>query len=361
MAGLRHPALGAAALGLALLLGALRAQADAPQCQALTSAANRAATALLSRVEADGRFRYREDAQGQPLPGYNLVRHAGALYALAAHPPSLGEPALQRATTFLAASLRPVPDWPGSSALWSDAEGHPQRAKLGASGLALAAFAALAAAGERAPPLPDLQALGHFIVQMQDDSGRFHMRYVQGVGALRRHSLYYPGEAALGLYRLAALDGDARWVLAADRALRVLAAQRAREGRWPPDHWALIAAAEPLAPQWQAGAREALVTALLAEADGQGALTGDGRSTPTATRLEGLLAALSSPLAAVSRQQASDAVAPALRFLLGLQRPEGTLPAGGAGAMAGEHRIDYTQHALSAFLEALRQGRCLKS
>lgn len=361
MAALRRTSLAACALGLALLLAPRSAATEPVPCQRLVSAADRAAEALLSRVEHDGRFRYREDAQGQPLPGYNLVRHAGALYALAAHPPSLGHPALQRATAFLATSLRPVPDWPGSSAIWSDAEGHPRRAKLGASGLALAAFAALAAAGEPAPALPKLQALGAFIVQMQDDDGRFHMRYVEGLGALRRHSLYYPGEAALGLYRLAALDGDARWVRAADRALQMLAEQRARTQRWPPDHWALIAAAEPLAPRWQAGAREALVTALLAEADGRGALTGDGRSTPTATRLEGLLAALSAPLAAGSQQQASAAVAPALHFLLRSQHPEGTLPAGGVGPAAGEHRIDYTQHALSAFLEALRQGRCLKS
>ena len=332
-----------------------------PSCADLDAAAQRAAQALLKRIDAQGRFTYREDARGQALPGYNLARHAGALYALAAHPPSLRNPALARATHWLARQQRPLADWPGTAAIWSDAEGHPRRAKLGAAGLALAAFADLRAQGAAAPPLRDLQALAAFLVQMQDDAGRFQMRYVEGIGAQRRHSLYYPGEAALGLYRLAALDGDPRWVRAADRALAVLIEDRERQQQWPPDHWALIAAAEPNAASWPAGAREALIEALLAEARPDGALTLDGRSTPTATRLEGLLAALPQRLADAARQKAEAATAPALQVLLAMQRADGTLPLGGAGRSAGEHRIDYSQHALSAFAEAARRGHCLKN
>ena len=351
----------AAALLLSLLLGSTAAHALPPRCAVLDAAADRAAQALLTRIDAQGRFSYRERASGEPLPGYNLVRHAGAIYALAAHPPSLRSPALARASHWLARQQRPLADWPGTAAMWSDAEGHPQRAKLGASGLALAAFAALRAQAAPAPPLADLQALAAFIVQMQDDAGRFHMRYAEGRGALRRHSLYYPGEAALGLYRLAALDGNPRWRQAADRALAVLIADRQAQQQWPPDHWALIAAAEPNAKPWPQGARAALITALLAEARSDGALTQDGRSTPTATRLEGLLAGLTQPLTAATRQKAEAAVAPALQVLLAMQRADGALPLGGGSPSAGEHRIDYTQHALSAFTEAARRGLCARS
>jgi hypothetical protein len=153
-----------------------------------------------------------------------------------------------------------------------------------------------------------------------------------------------------------------------------------RTQHWPPDHWALIAAAEPNAAPWPAGAREALVRALLVEARSDGALTQDGRSTPTAARLEGLLAALARPewsprlaanatlipqpqklLQARVQAEAESAIALGLPFLLRLQRPDGSLPLGGSGSTAGMHRIDYTQHALSAFAGALAQGRCLKN
>lgn len=336
-----------------LLLAALLAQPSqalaAPlPCSALHQAAAQAASALRLRVDGAGRFTYAETASGEPLPGYNLVRHAGALYALAGQPGAAEDPALHRAAIWLARQQRPLADWPGAAAIWSDAEGHPQRAKLGASGLALAAFADLHRQGLAVQPLADLQALGRFLVQMQDDAGRFHMRYVEGQGAQRRHSLYYPGEAALGLYRLSTLDGDARWASAADRALAQLGRERLRQQRWPPDHWALIAASQPAAAPLEPRHLRGLLRALLAEARADGALTADGRSTPTATRLEGLLAA------AVPASQTSAG----LSWLLAHQRPDGSLAAGGSGPRASEHRIDYTQHALSAFAAGLRLGHC---
>ena len=143
----------------------------------------------------------------------------------------------------------------------------------------------------------------------------------------------------------------------------------------PPDNWALIATAElwkhrqeMTAPTQLAILRHAQ---LIVHADmlGQvlnpndsvvGCYTNDGRSTPTSTRLEGLLAIW--PVLTESASQLSlrgemvVSIQLAIHFLMRCQMEKGPF----AGAMPkGLHlqvqgmtevRIDYIQHALSALL-----------
>lgn len=353
-------------LGITFLVGAAScpaADTPPPACSALETAAARASAALIAHVEPGGRLRYRESADGRILPGYNVVRHAGVLYALAdldAHalaPES--RMARDRASRYLASCcLRPVMVAPDAWAIWSDAEGHPEYAKLGASGLALAAWTALHAQGASAPSLEHLRGLGRFLMAMQDESGLFHMRYHAREGRLRRASLYYPGEAALGLYQLAQLDPDGPWRTAADRAVVALADMRQISGEHPPDHWLLIAtqgySPENLPVDWRAP----LLDALLVEDLEQGALTRDARTAPTATRMEGLAAAYTAVSTDAQRQRIRRALARGGDWLMSRQDRDGAFGRGGVGARAGERRIDTTQHALSALRGARAAGAC---
>lgn len=340
------------------------AQAVEPACRALDAAATRAAEALATRVSADGQLQYLESATGERLPGYNVVRHAGVLYALADLDSGEITPeiaaARDRASRYLeACCLRPVALAPDAYAVWSDAEGHPEYAKLGASGLALAAWAALFERGAASPPLDQLRGLGRFLLAMQDENGLFYMRYHARDGRLRRTSLYYPGEAALGLIRLARLDPSGPWLSGADRAIAALAQARRLSGDYPPDHWLLIAGASHEASGALPGWRTPLVDALLAEANPKtGALTHDARVAPTAARLEGLAGALARSGDAAARQRIRQALTRGSAWLLAQQRADGAFARGGRSARAREHRIDITQHALSALRHARAAGAC---
>ncbi len=120
---------------------------------------------------------------------------------------------------------------------------HPD--SIGAAGLGLAAFAAVDRTRPNTVPLDQLQALGRFVLFLQKPDGGFYSRYLAGKGLDRDwQSLYYPGEATLGLVSLYELDKSREWLIAASRALARLAEDRAGPQEVPPDHWALIAMAE---------------------------------------------------------------------------------------------------------------------
>jgi len=87
--------------------------------------------------------------------------------------------------------------------VWSKAVGYTTEAELGGSALGLVALTEVARAQPGSIPVEDLQSLGRFIVSMQKPDGSFFHRYRAGAGpASGGESLYYPGEAALGLIDL---------------------------------------------------------------------------------------------------------------------------------------------------------------
>lgn len=336
--------------------------------RALAQALHGAAASLTRRIGADGRFRYRIDASGRDHAGYNVVRHAGALWILQdyhrRHPhPQLARD-LDRASRWLEqCCLRELPRWP-LTALWSVPEGAPDEAKLGAAGLALAAWNGMAAQGLAHPPAPDMQRLARFIVYLQKPDGGFHSKHRDGQRDDRWVSLYYPGEAALGLLAQYRRDRDPLWLDAAAMALEYLAATRAKSGAYVSDHWALIASAELASleqharPSLQVHAR-AVVALLLPAQTAAGDFGHQLRTAPSATRLEALAAAHqllppSDPL----RGKISLALMRGSQFLRTLQRQQeplrGAMPR--AAAMSpdrrrDELRIDDTQHALAVWLE----------
>lgn len=365
-----------------------------------------AAGYLSEAVTVSGRFVYLRDLQGSAGDPrrYNVLRHAGALYAMASYPviepPDGGfTEAIKRTAAYLVGCcVGPVDGRTGLLALWSPPERAGSRhaylqAKLGGTGLALAALVQVefVQPGTTAPEM--LAQLAHFIVFMQKPDGSFYSKYIPSRGERSDEwiSLYYPGEAALGLIMLHELSGDSRWLAAAIDALRYLARTREGRGPLPADHWALIATARllkqnpealreasPTFIPWSEKAHplsikgtlrdhaEALVENILAEQiEGHerrclnGGFSPDGRVTPTATRLEGLLSALSFLPEGALRDRVLRAVNIGIRFLVEAQIKNG--PTQGAftrssplctspDARANEIRIDYVQHALSAMI-----------
>ncbi|MBX3209047.1 MAG: hypothetical protein KF764_28700 [Labilithrix sp.] len=399
-----------------------------PLAQAIDEAAD-----YLVRVNgADGRFEYVRFVDGREGPAgqYNVLRHAGSIYALSDYvlaaggrsgdvgsrdgAPAIAQRASEtasRASAYLVSRyVRPLGRDPELLAVWSDPreEAGSSRlpaAKLGGAGLALVALASEAGVDRRvreagaggadagAPTLETMRGLARFICFMQQPSGAFYAKYEEEQGYVRdAESLYYPGEAILALTMLYEIDRDDRWRDAAARGIAQLIASRRGAKTLPNDHWLMIAIDRFLphhtgaAPATKAEMLEhaiALGRAMMKEqADAlatthdpnvAGAFDTEGRTTPAATRLEGLLAlehaVAESPEHAAFRDELRVTIRRGVAFLRrsqvrdgvargGVPRSQsgaavgGDVPDAGAGEARQEQevRIDYVQHALSALL-----------
>ena len=328
----------------------------------------------------NGKFIYQRSVySGDMSTSYNVVRHAGAIYSLgmlnAGHPNPEIVGTMLRAAEFMRTVYMGQDTRSRTLAVWSNPKPKQSQATLGGAGLGLAALAAVDRARPNAVPLEELEAVGRFILFLQRSDGSFVSKYDSTYGLIEgSKSLYYPGEAAVGLISLYELDHDPRWLTAAGKALAYLARNRAGVSPIPADHWALIATArllpycrEPecvksqlvghavhicnriLQDQIQIGSDRRL----------EGGFDVAGRTTPTATRLEGLLAALEFLPSDNSGERLAieGAVKRGIAFLLRSEITAGPYAGGMPGAVldsnnphAANIRIDYVQHALSAWL-----------
>ena len=356
---------------------------------------------LAGVCKADGRFVYRInlDPNVTVQPKYNVLRHAGAMYAMAMRHQwranKATKDALIRAGEFLRKRcVGPVEGKPDMLAVWSRPEmtgsRNPLTVKLGGVGLGLVALLSLEKVAPGQTPLADLRKLGRFVLFMQREDGSFHSKFIPSTGGLDATwiSLYYPGEAALGLLMLYERDPRKEWLQAAANAIGYLARSRKGRPRVPGDHWAMLATAKllplyekvkPPVPREQIVAHavqvcQSLIAGQITDASDPrvfGCIDKRGRTTPTATRLEGLLAALTFLPAeqAPLRRRISTAAEMGIVFLLRSQVksgdragaiPRATVPMAGTSQTAkrfnhrrGEVRIDYVQHAISAMIQYL--------
>ncbi|HEY1810894.1 MAG TPA: hypothetical protein VGG74_00970 [Kofleriaceae bacterium] len=326
-----------------------------------------AAEKLRSLAQPDGSFLYEYRVRdGREIGGYNIVRHAGAIYALAMYehvsPDARTRDVIARASHYLLDAVKPLASPAGTSAVFSmPSPGElDDDAVLGGTALGVVALISADSLAPESIPAATLRALGNFIVYMQRADGSFFSTYTPGEGVTNRFdSLYYPGEAILALARLAAWDKthDPRWHDAAMRGIRFLATSRAKATDLPSDNWALVATEELIGQGGvAAGDRELLVrhaeqivavntSTQIADPKNPlyGCFTDDGRTTPSSTHLEGLLAAA----AVVPREHVAASIAAGIQFLLASQMPDGAMP---ADQRRKTVRIDFIQHALSAFI-----------
>jgi hypothetical protein len=392
---------------LARYYEALQPLPPAPVDVARVEQAAKSAAAYIRRVnDASGQFIYTVnlDPQVPVVRDYSILRHEGTVYSLGMYDDLYPDPdnvaVMKRAVMFLRQCCYVALEGDDVIGIREPDFIANQRSreyyKLGGAGLGLLALVST----ERKSPgfVPSREftrvaALGH-VLQRWD--GSFYSLYSPNDGGPSAHnkSLYYPGEMAKGWVALYELQGEqAQEELdAAVEALMYLARTRAREGSAPADHWALLATDRLLRVAERQGIevpREELVGhalqvchAILEEArhpqpipEMKGSLAPMGAVTATATRLEGLQAALlflpaEHPIVPHIRA----AVDVGLDFLLRAQVNEGRyaggfpqaisrVPDDGTAAtrrfnaQATDIRIDYVQHSLSAMVQYIVMRR----
>jgi hypothetical protein len=358
---------------------------------------------LIHVCQPDGRFIYQVDSVHGTISGrYNIVRHSGTIYSLVMaddlHSSLEIVDTIKRAVAYLKANYVSSDRFAHNdslSAIWSSAiwKNKMPRALLGATGLGLVALVNAARIEPGMISDDDLQALGRFLLFLQKSDGSFHTAYLPLTDKKfdDSPSLYFPGEAALGLLCLYEHDHSIEWLNGAEKALLYLANSCKNVADIPADHWALIATEKiltlPGQPIGDAG-RELLLRhgILICKAILKEQLNGpsddsrddgfdwSGRTTPTATRVEGLLAFLT-VLPSKQTQLRSEMVTSvnrAMHFLLNAQIHTGRFAGGIPRALksaaaplhqdhevddprADEIRIDYVQHYLCAMIRYRQQ------
>jgi hypothetical protein len=354
---------------------------------------------LTKNCDENGKFLYRINVNPdiRVKPKYNLLRHAGTIYALASYdhdyPQEATRDTLKRAAAFLKESaIAPLSEREDLLAVWSHPEltgsRNPLQAKLGGTGLGLVALLSVEKIRPGTTPVEYLRKMGNFLLFMQKSDGSFYSKYIPNKGGRddKWVSLYYPGEAALGLLMLYEKDRSLRWLQGAADSIAYLARKRKGQTWVEADHWALLATAK-LLPLYHL-CRQSLPKKAIEQHAIQicesilerkpanyrndldfGCLTNDGRTTPTATRLEGLLAVIGYLPAEYTslRKRMIPVIYEGLWFLLRAQLRSGPYAGGIPRAVrklpeihhkfsnsfnrrVTEIRIDYVQHALSAMI-----------
>lgn len=323
----------------------------------------------------DGSFHYYYNATEDQFEArrYNIVRHAGTAVSLLdlyeATRDVRYRDAARRALKFLKTRFHRGRH--RNSVYVLDYDG---KAKLGANGLALVAFAKQIKLDPKETERQGATRLANLIRAMQREDGSFVTRYrlrpddPDGID-----SLYYPGEAILGLVRLFKSIGDNRLLDSARRGADFLIESQRMLDVLPPDAW-LMQALEALYNIGRegkyAGHAIALAETMIAEqytdADPPGYSGGFGpgppRSTQAASRAEGLVSAyrVARSIGDARASKIADALKASAMFQLSQQltgRNSASLPnpgraAGGffEGSTPMLIRIDYVQHNISSLL-----------
>jgi hypothetical protein len=355
----------------------------APDRAFLLEAARRGGRYLARAVDETGRFAYSYLPKTDELgDSYNILRHAGTTYSmLELHEVSPDDELLEaarRAIRFLVGAARSTAIEDEELAVIVE-RGF---VKLGGNALACVALTKYTEVTGDRTHLPLVGRLGRWMVKVQRANGRFGVHkqsFPEGkVDGFR--SGYYPGEAVLALLRIHGIDGDDRWLDAAERAARYLIEDRdggLETKELSHDHWLLYALDELYRKRprdlYLRHARR-IVTAIVntqnlapEQPDWRGSYYRPPRSTPTATRTEGLCAAYR-----LERDHGDEEwtgrIRAAIRAGIGFQLrtqfgPESTLyladPRRASGGFRRsltdyEIRIDYVQHNISALLGAYR-------
>ncbi|MGE0494085.1 MAG: hypothetical protein AB7S38_33050 [Vulcanimicrobiota bacterium] len=356
---------------------ALEAPARGPD--ELLEAARRGGDYLLRGLSPEGRFAYcYHPTRDRFSTDYNMLRHAGAVYALLELYQETRQPeyleGARRGLEFMMYSVEESRKFNSTRVLVDDGS-----VKLGGNALAILALARYVdVTGERRW-LAEMEDLAEWMVRNQSPDGRFRVHkenYPAGEDSGFR-SEYYPGEALVALVNLHRLDPDERWLKAARRAARYQIRRARREKRPPHDHWLMIGLEQlyridpdPSYRDYAFDLSEMIMTSqktAQARPDWDGGFYTPPRSTPTDIRLEGLNAAWALAVQAgdgkrIERLRSSVERGLAFSSLCEvtperaalLVRPDYCRGGVMRGLADPEIRIDYVQHHISALLGAYR-------
>ncbi|MEI6215518.1 MAG: hypothetical protein WCP10_15565 [Desulfuromonadales bacterium] len=348
-------------------------------CDILLNAAEEAGRYLAEAVNPEGRFAYIYQPRRNRVPdGYNILRHAGSIYAL------LELYQITKTDYLLKAAERAIAYLQGhihhgatsSERLACVVEGG--YTKLGGNALAILAFAKYMDVTGDMALLKPAQELACRMCETQLPSGNFsiHKQSVSSEDVMPFVSEYYPGEAIFALTRLYQLDKQGTWLDAAEKGACYLITGRDKgiiTAELIHDHWFLYALNELYRlrpePMYSAHAFN-IVEAIIGKQNRQprypdwlGSYYEPPRSTPVAVRSEGLCAAYQ--LAQLcGRQDLSEKILASVHYSVCFQlqtqiQPESALYVKNPSRCLGgfrrsldshELRIDYTQHNISALL-----------
>ena len=335
---------------------------------------------LVNHMYDDGSFVYEYDpVTGDESSSYNILRHAGTAYSLIDLYEATGDKryltAGEKALVYLNNQIIPCPGIPDAACVEEGDE-----IKLGGNALAILAFAEYQLVTGSTDYLSQAQHLARFMVSTQSPDGEFSVHKIDSSdgSADDFESGYYPGEAIFALARLHDVDHDPVWTDTAHKAAHWLIEVRDANVATPNlnhDHWLLYGLNELYTDRadeaYLAHARR--ITESIAaiqhhnevgdKADWNGGFYNPPRSTPTATRSEGLGAAYELFTKAGDEAYATIAkgvMKKALEFELRTQFTKSQLvsldadvtAAGGFHESLDEYpiRIDYVQHNISALL-----------
>ena len=365
----------------------------------LTNSIKLSAEYIDNFTKPDGMFDYEVDLFTGKVSdrSYNILRHAGTIYALANsyefYKSEKSLKTLLNASNYMkSCCIRPVEDNNDILGVWSYKSINKSmpydKLKLGGTGLGLVALLSVEQLKPGSTDKETLRKLGNFIIYLQKEDGSFYSRYIPSKGGKDDSwtSLYYPGEAALGLVMLYEYDQQPKWFNHALKVLTYLSELRVNEKNVPHDHWALLATAKLIQiadKQNLEIPREILlshgkqiVNDIIAgipnynETDPKhGCLSRGCRTTPSSTRLEGLIAFYN--VLGLEDQQTKEKIAEVskngIEFLIRTQVKEGPYRGAIPPVYIGDVnklyktsrsmsvvRIDYVQHALSAFVDYKR-------
>jgi hypothetical protein len=356
----------------------------------LVAAVRLGADYLCRVMDENGRYAYMvHPADAHPDASYGILRHAGTTFALFEAYGETKTPLYlekgERALGYLEKKFISSQSPEGALAYVLDTNDEEQQ-KVGGAGLALLAFTEHARASGKKDKLATMRSLARFIVSAQYPDGRFRAnRDVEREGkappgpALKKELIYYVGEAIFGLMRLWSIDPDDKWLEAAKRAADWCIETRdvtTTDATQEHDHWLSYALMElykvTKKPSYVEHAFKIARAILLKQFDKNapapdfvGAFYAEAPSTPASTRLE----AFGADIATARAAGKDDAwlMGPALamaRFTRAQQLDADAVyfardPARVVGGVREslfvyDIRIDYVQHAMSAWLHLAR-------
>jgi hypothetical protein len=344
---------------------------------------------LSANIDEKGKFNYLYQADKNTYAsGYNILRHAGSIISLLELNKHNGgkkiSPSTIRAIAYLVSHIKSCK--PPFNRHTFSCVVHDNKIKLGGNALAIIAIARyIELTGDRRY-LDKITQLGRWMIETQTTEGRFavHKQDASSGEISDFISEYYPGEAALALIELYKVTGDDTWLNSAVVAAQYIIKQQSQlpTEELPHDHWLMYALFDLylIKPeQIYLDHSKKLSRAIISkqnlnpsQQDWLGSYYTPPRSTPTATRTEGLIAAykLFSHAGDAYKSRLLPHISEGVSFLLKtrysepiimyLPQPRKAQNGIRRSLTSHEIRIDYCQHAISALLghaELIKQIR----
>ena len=339
-----------------------------------------AATYLNGAVGTSGRFDYSYYADAnRSMKDYSVLRHAGTIFSMAEYYEVFKDtsilPPIKRALSYMIRFFVPGIENPNTICLLERGS-----IKLGGNGLAILAIAKYTQVTKDSSYIPIMKRACEWILEKMNQDGSFpgHIQYYPKGNYKNMISDYYPGEAIYGLMLANKIAPDKRFVEASYKIAKWLI--NTRDGNktvreLQHDHWLLYglnelhrAKQDPQFVEHVAKICNSIMNKqnlLVKYPDYFGSFySGDPRSTPAATRSEGLLAAYKLIKDYGDNEQLALSIMECAKRTIGFQlRTQYTelttmylavrkKAYGGFRGSINTHeiRIDYVQHNLSSLL-----------